>query len=103
MSYQLSVISKLTTALFVVALAASCSSRVVYDEPRVEASPYAININTASAADLERLPHIGRKTAEAIVQFRTDDGPFRRPEHLLLIRGVSEKRFEELRPLLRAE
>ena len=65
------------------------------------AGPDAVDINTASADELERLPHVGRKTAEAIVEFRNDNGPFRRPEHLLLIRGVSEKRFGELRPFVR--
>ena len=89
--------------LFASLMFAACSSRVEYEQPHDGVSPGAININNASADDLERLPHIGRKTAEAIVQFRTENGPFRRLEHLMLIRGVSEKRFAELRPLLRAE
>lgn len=76
----------------------------MYDSPREYAiAPNAININTASTGELEKLPHIGRKTAEAIVRFRTENGPFRRPEHLLLIRGVSEKRFLEIRQFLRTE
>lgn len=78
----------------------SCSSRVEY--PRV-AEPHAANaidVNTAAVEDLEKLPHIGRKTAEAIVRYREDNGPFRRVEHLLLIRGVSEARFAEMRPLV---
>lgn len=82
---------------------AGCSARVKYEPPPSPSSPNAININTATAGELERLPHIGRKTAETIVQFRDENGPFRRPEHLLLIRGVSEKRFLELRPLLSTE
>ena len=49
------------------------------------------------------LPHIGRKTAEAIVEFRTLNGPFRRPENLMQIRGVSETRFAELRPYIKTE
>lgn len=81
----------------------SCSSRVEYDRPALQAPASAININTATVDDLERLPHIGRKTAEAIVEFRTANGPFRRVEHLMLIRGVSETRFAELRPILRAD
>jgi competence protein ComEA len=81
----------------------SCSSRVEYDRPVVHAPASAININTATVDDLERLPHIGRKTAEAIVAFRNANGPFRRVEHLMLIRGVSESRFAELSPILRAD
>lgn len=63
----------------------------------------AVNINSASLEELEKLPHIGRKTAEAIVEFRTRNGPFRRVEHLMQIRGVSEERFLEIRHLLRTE
>ena len=81
----------------------ACSARVEYDRPVAQTPSSAININTATVDDLERLPHIGRKTAEAIVEFRTANGPFRRVEHLMLIRGVSENRFAELRPILRAD
>src|SRR4051812_43704925 len=80
----------------------ACSGRVEYHAAAVPASPNAININAATVEQLEKLPHIGRKTAESIIQFRTENGPFRRVEHLLLIRGVSEARLAELRPLLRA-
>lgn len=83
---------------------ASCSTRVVYElQPLSAASPNAININTASADELERLPHIGRKTAEAIVNHRTEHGAFRRVEQVMLIRGVSEVRFKEIRNLIRIE
>ncbi len=81
----------------------ACSSRVEYERPIAHLPASAININTATVDDLERLPHIGRKTAEAIVEFRTANGRFRRVEHLMLIRGVSETRFAELRPILRAD
>ena len=75
-----------------------CSTRHVYQgSENIESSPKAININTATADELEKLPYIGRKTADSIVQFRTENGPFRRTEHLLQIRGISEKRFLELR------
>jgi competence protein ComEA len=63
----------------------------------------AININTATADEFEKLPHIGRKTAETIVEFREQNGPFRRPESLMQIRGISEKRFLELREFLKTE
>ena len=83
----------------------TCSTRRVYETSsnRVPAVPDAININTASAEELERLPYIGRKTAEAIVEFRSVNGPFRRPEHLMQIRGVSETRFAEMRPHIKTE
>jgi competence protein ComEA len=62
-------------------------------EPRV-------NINKASRAELERLPGVGPATASRIVEHRERYGPFRRAEHLLLVRGFSDSRFRELRPLV---
>ncbi len=89
----------------VMAVLCGCSKRLVYETSTdaVPPSSNAININTASADELEKLPHIGRKTAETIVQFRNLNGPFRRPEHLMQIRGISEKRFTEIRQFLRTE
>ena len=89
--------------VFSLYLFTACSSRIEYEHPVAQTRPSAININTATVDDLERLPHIGRKTAETIVEFRNANGPFRRVEHLMLIRGVSETRFAELRPILRAD
>lgn len=93
----------LSVAVLLASLAA-CSSKVVYaPQNPVALSPSAININSATADELEKLPLIGRKTAENIVLFRTEHGPFRRIEHLLQIRGISETRFLELQPFLRTE
>lgn len=87
--------------LITLALATACSTRVVYERPRAAASPDAVDINIASVDELEKLPHIGRKTAEGVVEYRTTNGPFRRVENILLIRGMSESRFNELRPYIR--
>ena len=67
------------------------------------ASIHAININTASEEDLRGLPYIGEKMAAEIVEFRTNNGRFHRPEQLLLLRGVSEKRFREIRQFVAVE
>lgn len=90
-------------ALLFAASLVACSARVEHDRRPPAASAGAININSATADELERLPGIGRRTAEAIVEFRSVNGPFRRIEHLLLVRGVSERRFVELRPLVRID
>ena len=90
--------------LLVFSLVIGCSTRVGYDTAKQNfAAADSININTASAKEIEKLPGIGRKTADAIVAFREENGPFCRPEHLLLIRGVSESRFAELRQCIRTE
>jgi competence ComEA-like helix-hairpin-helix protein len=62
-----------------------------------------ININTASAKELEQLPGIGKGLAERIVDQREKYGPFRRPEHLIIVRGISDKRFRGLRDLITVE
>ncbi|HEV2802623.1 MAG TPA: helix-hairpin-helix domain-containing protein [Pyrinomonadaceae bacterium] len=56
-----------------------------------------VNINTASRAELERLPGIGAGLAARIVEHRERHGAFRRVEHLIIVRGISERRFAALR------
>jgi len=58
------------------------------------------NINTAPAEELEMLPGIGKALAQRIIEHRETYGPFRRPEHLIIIRGFSEKRFRALQDLI---
>jgi len=57
-----------------------------------------VNLNTASATDLEALPGIGAKTAARIVEYRQKNGPFKKIEELMNVRGVGEKNFLKLKP-----
>lgn len=59
-----------------------------------------VNINTAAAADFEGLPGIGAKTAARIVEYRQKNGPFKKVEELMNVRGVGEKSFLKLKPQL---
>jgi len=59
-----------------------------------------VNLNTASASDLEGLPGIGAKTAARIVEYRQKNGPFKKIEELMNVRGVGEKSFLKLKPQL---
>jgi len=67
------------------------------------ASGDLININTATAEELTKLPGIGETIAQKIVEYRETNGNFRRSEHLMLIDGISEKRFREIKPYIRVE
>jgi competence ComEA-like helix-hairpin-helix protein len=62
-----------------------------------------ININTAPAAELEKLPGIGKGLAARIIEHRESFGPFRRTEHLIIVRGISDRRFRALRDLIAVE
>jgi competence protein ComEA len=59
-----------------------------------------INLNTATATQLESLPGIGAKTAQRIIEHRQKNGSFKKIEELMNIRGVGEKSFLKLRPLI---
>lgn len=58
--------------------------------------PAMININTASAEDLQRLPGIGPLLAERIIAYREENGPFEIPGELMNVPGIGEKKLEEI-------
>lgn len=55
-----------------------------------------ININTASAAELDNLPGVGPALAARIIQYRTDNGPFLNPEDLQNVSGIGPKTYEKM-------
>jgi competence protein ComEA len=62
--------------------------------------PALLNLNTATTAQLEALPGIGARTAALIVEYRQKSGGFKKIEELMNVRGVGEKSFLKLRPLI---
>ena len=57
-----------------------------------------ININTAKKQNLVKLPKIGTVTAERIIRFRDDYGPFKSFDDLLKVKGIGPKTLEKLKP-----
>ncbi|MBW1819072.1 MAG: helix-hairpin-helix domain-containing protein [Deltaproteobacteria bacterium] len=60
-----------------------------------------VDINKAGLDQLVTLPGIGPKTAEKIMQYRQENGKFKDPEDLKKVRGIGEKNFEKIRPLIK--
>ena len=89
----------------VASLAAAVPSGAAVDQskpaaaqaPAKAASTAIVNINTATAAELDGLPGIGAKTAALIVEYRQKNGPFKKIEELMNVRGVGEKNFLKLK------
>ena len=59
-----------------------------------------VNLNTATAAQLDALPGIGKSTAQRIVDYRQKNGAFKKIEELMNVKGVGEKSFLKLKPLI---
>jgi len=59
-----------------------------------------VNLNTATAAQLETLPGVGPKLAVRIIEHRQKNGAFKKVEELMNIKGIGEKAFLKLKPLV---
>lgn len=70
------------------------------DSPQASDENGRVNINTASVAELELLPGIGEVTAQRIIDFREQNGPYRSVDDLVLVQGVSTRMVNDLRPLV---
>jgi competence protein ComEA len=62
-----------------------------------------ININSASVQELQKLPQIGSVVAKRIVEYREQNGKFTKIEEIMKVKGIGEKTFLKLKPLITVE
>ena len=61
------------------------------------------NVNSAPAAEIEKLPGVGKKSAAAIVAYRTEKGKFKTTKDLLKVKGIGKKTVEKIQNLISFE
>jgi competence protein ComEA len=64
------------------------------------AVPAVVNLNTATATQIATLPGIGEKAAQRIIEYREKNGGFKKIEELMNVKGIGEKSFLKLKPLI---
>ena len=59
-----------------------------------------VNLNSASISQLQTLPGVGASTAQRILDYRQKNGGFKKIEELMNVKGVGEKSFLKLKPMV---
>ena len=72
-------------------------------ETLAPSTPELLNINTASAEELQTLPNIGARMAQRIVVYREQHGKFTDVDALQNVKGIGAKTLEKLRPFVDAK
>ena len=102
-SFNLKLPLLLIICLLLIGCARNDSGQSTVSQSPNSTSENTININNANAAELEKLPHIGAETARKIIKYREKYGRFRRAENLILVDGMSDKKFRDLRNSVKVE
>ncbi|MEW5806327.1 MAG: helix-hairpin-helix domain-containing protein [Acidobacteriota bacterium] len=90
----------LRRAIYLISVVMIVSSFLLAADTPEKKGKDLININTASVEELIKLPGIGQALAKRIVDFRSENGPFKRVEDLMKVKGIGEKNFQKLKDLI---
>ncbi len=96
------ILSLLILGLFCVGVSYSGKT---FSSPAIEAIKFkepsiSININTATQAQLERLPGIGPILAESVILYRQRTGGFKNIEEIKNVKGIGDKKFEKIKNII---
>jgi len=97
--HRLSLVAYLLMVLGLAVPAVQAQEKAEKGKP-VAAASSPINLNTATQAQLETLPGVGSRTAQLIVEHRQKNGGFKKIEELMNIKGIGEKSFLKIKPLV---
>jgi len=59
-----------------------------------------VNLNTATLEELQKLPQVGPKVAQLIIDYRKQNGNFKKIEDIMKVRGIGEKTFARMKDML---
>ncbi len=95
-------LAALMLAALLVVPAAALAQAPSQPAPAAKTTPAStpVNLNTATVEQLDGLPGIGRAMAARILEYRQKAGAFKKVEELMNVRGIGEKNFLKLKPLI---
>lgn len=94
-------VAAIIAAAAVTVAAPSSASALQEKSQDAKAAPaQVVNLNTAPAEQLERLPGVGPSTAARIIEYRQKNGGFKKIEEVMNVRGIGEKAFLKMKSQL---
>jgi len=99
---RLSAATAAIAAIATLFVATAAPDAVAAAETAVKDRGVMVDVNAASAPDLEKVPGIGPALAKRIVEFREKNGPFQSLDDLLKVQGIGEKSLAKFREYLSA-